>query len=189
MPAYAEDYPPPSPDLEVSTPTVRPGGSVTVTGVVGPFDHVSIEVEWSDGGSGGAAMRPAANYRGGISIAPAIETGGSAVITPVVVIGETTADSVGFFSIVLELSRVGTAMITATGSPSGLTAVTNVTVLAALPVSGGTDNSGTEMPVTGQRTGTLVALGAGVLVLGGLMVLAAVTRRRRTADAVGVSSD
>jgi hypothetical protein len=55
--------------------------------------------------------------------------------------------------------------------------------LAQGPASGGTDTSNT-IPVTGQRTGTLVALGAGSFVLGALMVLAAVTRRRRATASV-----
>lgn len=193
QPALAEDYPAPSPVLDTSTGTVRPGGTVTISGVLGPFDHVTIDVDWGDGSSGGAALTPAATTgravftpaidSGGASIAPAIENGGGAVITPVVIIGETDADSIGRFSVTLELSKVGMATVVATGSPSGRTATTVLKVLAALPASSGTDTSNT-IPVTGQRTGTLVALGAGSFVLGALMVLAAVTRRRRATASV-----
>jgi hypothetical protein len=90
------------------------------------------------------------------------------------VLGTTVADETGAFSFTATLAEVGTATITALGEPSGNTAVTTVEVTAASD-----SNDDDALPVTGQRLGVLIGLGAGALLVGMLLAGVTVTRRRR----------
>ncbi|HEV2087210.1 MAG TPA: hypothetical protein VGR21_02745 [Cryptosporangiaceae bacterium] len=149
--ALAVDYPAPSPSLTVSEGTVVVGESVTVSGTgFGSGDTVAIDLTYVNGGGGGGGGVPAA------------------VVTVV------RASPDGTFSTAVRFGQVGLARITATGSPSGLSASVTVRVLPA-------DSDGSALPITG-RDGlsrmAVIAVGGAALVVGFVLVLLALRRRR-----------
>jgi len=151
VPALALEYPPPPPTLTVSAGTITVGGSVVVSGRLGPNDTVTVSVNYGGGGGGSV---------------PEI------VPLPAVVVATTSADDAGNFSATVRLTRTGRATITATGSPSGLSASVTVRVLAR---AGGIPTTG----ASGERLGTMLAGGAGAVALGALLLWLTLARRRR----------
>jgi hypothetical protein len=91
------------------------------------------------------------------------------------VVATTTADENGFFSVAVTLGQAGLATVTASGSPSGQTATVSVRVLAA---GGGLPVTGTD----GSQLGTALAVGAGGVAVGTLLVWMAFVWRRRARE-------
>jgi hypothetical protein len=160
--ALAEPYPPPPPSLTVSPDTVVVGGSVVLVGNhYGPTEPVLIEVTYQT--TGGARFNPAR----AAAVVPA------AFALPMVFDHSVTTDAQGHFRTIVHLTRVGTAVITATGSTSGITRSVTVTVLAA---------AGHPLPVTGDsgQSLSMLKIGAGAVAAGILLLLSLVLFRRRT---------
>lgn len=162
-------YPPGPPAVTVSASTVVVGNTVILNGTnFGANDNVSIDVTYT----GGSVGMPAA-HNGQLVTA--------SLMVPKAVVGHVTADANGAFQTRVQLDRVGTAVITATGSPSGVSASVTVRVLA----------SGATLPRTGTDGGVLareIGTGIGAVLLGVAAIWLTVIWRRRNRRVVATSS-
>ena len=162
--AHAQPYPPEVP-VVVDTPTIPPGGTVTVSaqGFI-PGEEVTVVVTDENG-----------------QVARNVTT--------------VTADAAGAISVPVTIHQTGTAVITATGLVSGTTGSTTVQVAhpVVAPTEGGeagggggaggaaVGEPGFGMPPTGNNGRILLwqlLLAAGAIGLGAVL-LVATTRRRK----------
>jgi hypothetical protein len=154
--AAAQPYPIVSPNLTATPTTVTVGGSVTVTGTgYEPNETVNLTVEYRTTAMGQLGRAVPARF--------------ARVVAPVSV----TADATGSFTLSgLELTQVGTAIITGTGASSGASASATVTVLPA----------GSVLPITGQNSTwlTILLVGSAMAAVGVIFVVLARSRRRPT---------
>jgi LPXTG-motif cell wall-anchored protein len=151
MVAGAVPYGGDDPTVSIPSPTVNPGGVITVTfSGFDPFEGITIDVSVDTSARAGESFR-----------------------APRAVVVTVTADAEGTATIVIEApSAPGTYVITATGD-MGNVATATFTVVAA---GGG----GGELPTTGSDNNQLVQTGGVVLALGAGLVGVAALRRRRT---------
>ncbi|WP_173154582.1 hypothetical protein [Phytohabitans suffuscus] len=151
----------------VSAGTVFAGEEVDVTGQgYGAGEDVVVEVGYGGSGGGGGGAAEAAP----VAAVPA------GVLSQRRVSQTVAADTLGGFTTTIQLTRVGTAVITATGSSTRRTASVTVTVL----------EPGTMLPVTSSsrfNMSTMVLVGGAALALGAVLVLLSVLRRRRVPGA------
>ncbi|MEH1124627.1 hypothetical protein [Micromonospora sp. CPCC 206061] len=154
-------YPPTAPTLTVSAGAVTVGDAVTIQGSnFGSNDQISIDVSYQD--------TTGARFGSGSSgaIVPV------ALPLPIGVVKTVRADADGNFQTSVVLTRVGRAVITATGSPSGVSASATVRVYA----------KGEALPTTGDDGGivTRLQIGAGAVAAGVVLVFGAMLLRRRS---------
>jgi 5'-nucleotidase len=171
--ANAQTYPPGgNQGLTVSQSTVAPGGTVTVSGDgASPGATVTITLTKSSSALGGRHAVAAAPGLARLLAAtrPLAQSG--------VVLGRTTADDDGAFSITVTIpagTAPGVYTLAAT-SGGDVLSVATLRVVAA-----GDDEN--DLPFTGADVGPGLALGVGLILAGGLLLLA-VRRRRRTSVA------
>lgn len=159
--AGAVPYGADDPTVSISTPTVTPGGSITVTFFgFDPFEVITIDVSLDSGARAGESFR-----------------------APRAVVGTVTADAEGTATVVVEApSAAGTYVITATGD-AGNVATASFTVVASGGGGGGGGTGGGSLPATGSDSNQLVQTGGVVLALGAGLVGVAALRRRRTVTA------
>jgi hypothetical protein len=147
----AEPYPVVAPTLTVSAGTTAVGDSITLNGTgFGPTETVDI----------GVTTQPTAIGQLGRSARGAYSR----------VAQTATTNSEGAFSTTITFTQAGTAIITATGLTSGLSASTSVLVLPA----------GSALPVTGSDGSYLwlLLIGSGLAAAGVVVTVLARSRRR-----------
>ncbi|HWH00668.1 MAG TPA: hypothetical protein VNV66_15415 [Pilimelia sp.] len=176
--ASAEPYPAPPPAATVSVSTTAVGGSVvfTATGfIVGEDVDIDVTYEATDSGA-------AYTGRGAVVLARAAAAHDVlALPVPRAVVKTVQADDSGTVSTALSLTRVGTAVITATGQQSGVSVSATVKVLAS--GAGDTLPGGDSLPTTGPATAATwmkVLGGLVVVLLGAVLVWWALVWRRRS---------
>jgi LPXTG-motif cell wall-anchored protein len=162
----AVPYGPEDPTISIPSPTVVPGGSITVTFFgFDPSEEITVDVSLLND-----AARAGESFR-----------------APRAVVGSVTADAEGSASVIIEApSAPGTYLVTATGAESGAVATATFTVEGTSGgggSSGGGSTGGGSLPATGSDSNQLVQTGAVVLALGAGLVGVAALRRRRTATA------
>jgi hypothetical protein len=157
-PAMADSYPIPPHSFTCSPTTITVDDRVDCVGTnFGAGESVRIDETSS----------PTALGRAGGAVAPVAYT--MPLRRPVTTM---TANGSGGFTVTVELNRVGTAVIAATGRSTGRTASATILVLAA----------GSSLPVTGDGGGYLgmLLIGSAVAAAGLVLVVLARTRRRPT---------
>ncbi|MGW4462768.1 hypothetical protein [Micromonospora sp. NPDC004704] len=156
-------YPPQPPVLTLSESTVAVGEEVTLFGrFYGPTETVDI-VFTPQAAAAGAVERTTVRQDNGTTVAmvPVAYPSGP----PPALVAVTNAQ--GEFQITFDADWKGTWLITATGRESGLSASVVLTVVPR------------QLPVTGSSLGRQLGVGAGLLLLGVVLVLLTVVRRRR----------
>jgi hypothetical protein len=170
-PAFAQDeeYPPSSDKLTVSESTLSPGESFTVSGDgAEPGATVTFTLKRSSSSALGANRALAARPGLGQLVAAVRPQAQSSVP-----LGSTTADADGEFSATLTIpssTEPGVYTVTAT-SGGGVLAVVTIRVAAASAGVG-------DLPFTGGNVLPGLAIGATLIVAGGLLLLS--IRRRRS---------
>jgi hypothetical protein len=165
-----DDYIPTQSGMTVSESTVAPGESFTVSGEgAQPGATVTFRLIRSSSALGTGSRAVAA----GAGLARAV-----AVIRPqaqsTVSLGSTTADADGSFSATLTIpSTTDPGVYTLTASSGGEVLAT-ATIRVAAASAGG-------LPFTGSQVGPGLAIGATLIIAGGLLLLA--VRRRRGSSA------
>jgi LPXTG cell wall anchor motif len=167
VPAHAQDYPPSSGGLTVSESTVSPGESFTVSGEgAEPGAIVTFTLKRSSSalGSGRVVAAGPALARLVAAVRPQAQSS--------VILGRATANAAGEFSATLTIPA-GTppGVYTLTASSGGeVLSVATIRVVAA-----GVGN----LPFTGATVLPGLAIGATLIVVGGLLLLS--LKRRRSA--------
>jgi hypothetical protein len=169
-PANAQDYPPsPSEGLTVSESTVTPGESITVSGNgAAPGATVTItltRVSSSLGAGHRVIAAGPALARLVVAFLPLAQ--GS------VTLGRTTAEDDGSFSVTVTIPLDTDPGVYTLSAISG-GEVLSVATIRVVAASGG-------LPFTGTDVVPGLAVGAGLIVAGGLLLLAVRRRRRSTA--------
>jgi hypothetical protein len=156
--AMAESYPIPPHTFTCSPTTITVDDSTLCVGTnYGANESVRIDETTS----------PTALGRAGSAVVPVAYT--LPLRRPVTTV---TANGSGGFTVTVELNRVGTALITATGLSTRDNAAATILVLAA----------GSSLPVTGDGGGYLglLLIGSAVVAAGVVIVVLARSRRRPT---------
>jgi len=168
IPASAqEDYPPSSSDsLTVSESTVAPGESITISGDgAEPGATVAFKLTKSSSALGVGRV-VLAGQRLAALVRPQAQSSVS--------LGSTTADSDGSFSATLTIpSGLDDGTYTLTATSGGVVLATATIQVAA--------SGSSALPFTGSNVGPGLAIGATLIVAGGLLLLA--VRRRRSSIA------
>jgi LPXTG cell wall anchor motif len=171
-PAFAQSnkkYPPKSDNLTVSESTVSPGESFTVSGDgAEPGATVTFTLKRSSSALG--ADRALAAGAGMARLVAAVRPQAQSSVT----LGSTTANAAGQFSATLTIpSGTDPGLYTVTATSGGdVLAVVTIRVAAA---SGGIG----DLPFTGGNVLPGLAIGASLIVAGGLLLLS--LKRRRSA--------
>ena len=171
-PAFAQSdkkYPPKSDNLTVSESTVSPGESFTVSGDgAEPGATVTFTLKRSSSALG--ADRALATGAGMARLVAAVRPQAQSSVT----LGSTTANGAGQFSATLTIpSGTDPGVYTVTATSGGdVLAVVTIRVAAA---SGGIG----DLPFTGGNVLPGLAIGASLIVAGGLLLLS--LKRRRSA--------
>jgi hypothetical protein len=170
-PAFAQDdqkYPPESENLTVSESTVSPGESFTVSGKgAEPGATVTFTLKRSSSALGGNRTLAAGAGLGRLVAAVRPQAQSS------VPLGSTTANGDGTFSATLRIpSGTDPGVYTVTASSGGaVLAVVTIRVVAASGIG--------DLPFTGGNVLPGLAIGATLIVAGGLLLLS--LKRRRSA--------
>ena len=166
-PAHAQPYPPATSGLTVSESTVSPGESFTVSGDgAGPGATVTFTMKRSSSALGG--NRSLAAGPGLAGLAAAIRPQAQSSIP----LGSTTANGDGEFSATLTIpSGTDAGVYTVTASSGG-------EVLAVVTIRVAAGGVG-DLPFTGGNVLPGLAIGASLIVAGGLLLLS--LKRRRSA--------
>jgi 5'-nucleotidase len=176
-PAHAQPYPPTTSGLTVSQSTVRAGESIVVTGE-GAEPGATVVITMS--------RVSALGLRAG---ARAVAAGPSmarmlAAVRPLaqgaVVLGRTTAADDGSFRATVTIP-IDTAPGIYTLSATSGGEVLGVVTLRVLAAAGAEDDDAGALPFTGSDVAPGLAVGVGLILAGGLMLLAVRRRRRATA--------
>jgi membrane anchored protein len=172
-PALAQEYPPTTSEgLTVSETTLRPGESFVASGEgADPGDTVTFRLSQSSASSLGGASRVVA---AGPALASRLVA--SRPLAQGTSLGSTTADSEGAFRATLTIP-LGTdpGLYTLTAADGGDTlGVVTIRVVAAAD-----DDGAGGLPFTGSNVAPGLAVGASLILAGGLLLLA--LRRRRVA--------
>jgi hypothetical protein len=163
-----DPYPDRTPDTAVDKPAVVAGNPVIFSGTgFWPHEVVNIEVAYTNTT---ASLNESTTGHFTTAYLP----------VPEVVVASPTTDANGSFSVAVELSQAGTAVLTAMGVQSGHVLNQTVTVTAA-PAAAPTTTSSTQLAVTGlnPRVGAEVIGGASAITVGAFMVWLAFRARRR----------
>jgi LPXTG-motif cell wall-anchored protein len=168
-PAYAQDdYPPESTEeLTLSESTVEPGGTITISGDgAEPGATVTFKLTRSSSALGATRVMLA-----GPRLAAHLRPQAQSTVS----LGSTTADGDGSFSATLTIpSGLDAGVYTLTATSGGeVLATATVRVLAGSATG--------DLPFTGSNVAPGLALGAILIVAGGLLLLA--VRRRRSSTA------
>jgi LPXTG cell wall anchor motif len=168
-PAYAQDDYPPATDasLTVSESTVAPGDTITISGDgAEPGATVVFKLTRSSSALGGSRVLAA-----GPTLAAHVRPQAQSSVT----LGSTTADDDGSFSATLTIpSTLDDGVYTLTATSGG-------EVLATVTIRVEADETTGGLPFTGSNVGPGLAIGATLIVAGGLLLLA--VRRRRSSIA------
>jgi hypothetical protein len=165
------DYPPTRQNLTVSESTLAPGESFTVSGDgAAPGATVTFTLRRSSSALGGSRALAAAPRL--VTLTAAIRPQAQGAVT----LGSTTANSDGEFSATLRIpAGTDPGVYTLTASSGGdVLAVLTIRVAASGGVSLG------DLPFTGGNVLPGLAIGAALIVAGGLLLLS-LRRRRSTA--------
>ena len=169
IPAHAQPYPPAESGLTVSESTLSPGESVTISGDgADPGATVTFTLKRSSSALGGSRA-VAAGPRLARLVAAVRPQAQSSVS-----LGSTTANAEGEYSATLTIpSSTEPGVYTLTASSGGeVLAVVTIRVAAASGVG--------DLPFTGGNVLPGLAIGATLIVAGGLLLLS-LKRRRRVA--------
>jgi hypothetical protein len=168
-PACAQDYPPGTSGLTISETTLSPGESFTVSGDgAEPGGTVTFTLKRSSSALGGSQTVAAGPQLAGLVAAVRPQAQSS------VSLGSTTANAEGEYSATLTIpSSTEPGVYTLTASSGGeVLAVVTIRVAAASGVG--------DLPFTGGNVLPGLAIGATLIVAGGLLLLS-LKRRRRVA--------
>ncbi|HET9517492.1 MAG TPA: hypothetical protein VFO77_07205 [Actinoplanes sp.] len=159
-------YPPVEPAASVTDSTVGAGGQTTFTGEgFDPGETIDISVSYSALSLGPLSQQFMSALPAALPIKRAID------------LGSTTADEDGEFSFPVELTRVGTATLTAVGRTSGTTVTATVTVLAS--DADADDDTTDSLAVTGSDVARWASIGAAAVIVGAALVWFVYARGRR----------
>jgi hypothetical protein len=171
-PAHAQPYPPTTSGLTVSQSTVRAGESIVVAGSgAAPGATVVITLTRVSSAALGAGAPVVAAGPGMARMLAAVRP----LAQGAVVLGRTTAAGDGSFRITVTIpagTDPGVYTLAATSGGEVLSVAT-IRVLAA--------SAGGALPFTGSDVAPGLAVGVGLILAGGVLLLAVRRRRRRTA--------
>jgi hypothetical protein len=166
-------YPPQAPIVTLSSTTVVVGNAVTIFGQgygrpADPIEDVDITVTQQSAAAGVPGAAAARRDTGAtVAMVPVANQLPTQLVAPLSLRATTNAE--GRFQITFEVHQTGVFRIVATGRESGVSSSVLLTVVPR------------QLPVTGSQLGTQLGVGAGLLLLGVLLVLLTVVRRRRSA--------
>jgi hypothetical protein len=168
-PAFAQEYPPTTGGLTVSESTVSPGESFTVSGDgAEPGATVTFTLKRSSSALGGTQTVAASPQL--VRLVAAVRPQAQSSVS----LGSTTANAEGEYSATLTIpTSTDPGVYTLTASSGGeVLAVVTIRVAAASGVG--------DLPFTGGNVLPGLAIGATLIVAGGLLLLS-LKRRRRVA--------
>ncbi|MFI9639711.1 hypothetical protein ACIG87_06530 [Micromonospora sp. NPDC051925] len=161
------DYPPTTPSLTVSPPTIILGETVVLTGTgFGPNETVDIDVTVAPLAASVPGQAPA-RRSDGTTVAMVRVDNSQPQPAPRHFTAQTDAN--GRFTVSYRPSDVGRLTFTATGRTSGRTASATLTVLPKKH----------HLPVTGDNLSTPLKVGGGLVGAGVVLMLSALVWRRR----------